>query len=348
MIRYSIGEIAGIIGATIVGNHEKIVHHVSSFEDANEDDITFASDSKFLNVLDKTNAGIIIVPNTIAIDHKHKHRQALLLCSDPKRSFFKIVQLFHPSKKRKLGIHSNVITGKNLKAGQNHFIGANAGIGDNVCIGNNAQILPGVFIGDDVVIGDNVVIKPNVTILEKTIIGNSVLIHSGTTIGSDGFGFVQNAEQHEKLIHTGYVHIFDDVEIGANCTIDRGTLGKTIIGNGVKIDNLVHLAHNVKIGDNTLIVAQVGIAGSTTVEDNVIIAGKAGITGHITIGANSIIGPYAGVHSNVGKNEVVSGIPQMPHTRWRKMVSVMSRLPEMRKRLFLFEKRLKKIEKKTL
>ena len=212
-------------------------------------------------------------------------------------------------------------------------------------MGENVRLMPGVYIGDDVVIGNQTLIKPNTTILDGTRIGQRVIIHSGTVIGSDGFGFAQDSNEHRKLIHTGYVSIGDDAEIGACNTIDRGTLGTTIIGNGVKTDNLVHIAHNVKIGDNTLIVAQVGIAGSTTVGRNVIIAGKAGISGHIKIGDGAIIGPYSGVHSNVGEKEVVSGVPHMPHTLWRKVVSILVRLPEMRKTLFSFEKRLKEIEK---
>ena len=233
-----------------------------------------------------------------------------------------------------------------MKFGKDSIIESNVFIGDNVQIGDNVHLMPGVYIGDDVLIGDNTVIKPNVTLMEKTRIGNNVIIHSGSVIGSDGYGFTQDANAHEKIIHTGYVSIGNHVEIGACNTIDRGTLGMTIIGNGVKTDNLVHIAHNVKIGDNTLIVAQVGIAGSTKVGKNVIIAGKAGITGHVTIGDGSIVGPYAGVHSDVPENKIVSGIPHMPHDRWRKVVSIISRLPEMRKNLFSFEKRLKNLENK--
>ena len=178
------------------------------------------------------------------------------------------------------------------------------------------------------------------------MIGNRCFIDCNTSIGSDGFGFVQDTNQHQKLIHTGFVSIGNDVEIGACNTIDRGTLGMTVIGNGVKTDNLVHIAHNVKIGDKTLIVAQVGIAGSAAIGKNVIIAGKAGITGHITIGDGAIVGPYAGVYANVPDNEIVSGIPQMKHTHWRKVVNVLSRLPEMRKKIFSFDKRIKKLENK--
>ena len=260
-----------------------------------------------------------------------------------------MVSIFHPPKKYNLGIHSSATIGQNVSFGKHCVIQSNVVIEDNTTIGDHVHLMPGVFIGCDVSIGTNTLIKPNVTIMEKSVIGNDVIIHSNTTIGSDGFGFDQNDQKHEKLIHTGYVEIGNSVEIGAGNTIDRGTLGTTVIGNGVKTDNLVHIAHNVKIGDNTLIVAQVGIAGSTKVGKNVIIAGKAAITGHITIGAGSIVGPFSGVYSSVGENEIVSGIPHMPHKRWRKVVSIVSRLPEMRKQLFSFEKRVKTLEeqKKT-
>jgi UDP-3-O-[3-hydroxymyristoyl] glucosamine N-acyltransferase len=234
-----------------------------------------------------------------------------------------------------------------VKIGKNTVIESGVFIGDHVTLGDHVHLMPNVFIGDDTCIGSHTIIKPNVSIMERSQIGKSGLIHSGTVIGSDGFGFTQASDAHEKIIHTGYVHIKDHVEIGACNTIDRGTLGMTVIGNGVKTDNLVHIAHNVKIGDNTLIVAQVGIAGSSTVGKSVIIAGKAGISGHIKIGNGSIVGPYAGVHSDVGENEIVSGIPHMPHGRWRKVVSIISRLPEMRKKLFSFEKRLKELENKN-
>jgi UDP-3-O-[3-hydroxymyristoyl] glucosamine N-acyltransferase len=171
------------------------------------------------------------------------------------------------------------------------------------------------------------------TILDGTKIGNDFVIHSGSVIGSDGYGFAQQGDLHKKLHHTGIVEIGNDVEIGACSTIDRGTLGNTVIGNGVKIDNQVHLAHNVKIDDNSLIVAQVGIAGSTKIGKNVIVAGKAGISGHLKINDNAIIGPYSGVHSNVGEGEILSGIPQMPHTLWKKVVSILPRLPQLRKKL---------------
>ncbi|NOX32519.1 MAG: UDP-3-O-(3-hydroxymyristoyl)glucosamine N-acyltransferase [Deltaproteobacteria bacterium] len=346
-MRLSVKQIAKIIHARVIGDPSFIVKGVSSFDDSNLHDISFACDSKHLLKLTKTRAGAVIIPDSFALDKDHFKNRAFLKVNNPKVSFFKLVSIFNPSKIIKPFIHPNADIGSNVTLGKDLVIGSNVSIGDNVRIKDNVHLMPGVYVGDNVVIGDNTLIKPNVTIMEKTRIGNRVIIHSGTVIGSDGFGFAQGSDKHHKLIHTGYVLIGDNVEIGACNTIDRGTLGTTIIGNGVKTDNLVHIAHNVKIGDHTLIVAQVGIAGSTHVGKNVIIAGKAGITGHVKIGDSSIVGPYAGVHSDVGENEIVSGIPQMPHARWRKVVSIVSRLPEMRKKLFSFEKRLENLENKN-
>ncbi len=343
-MQLSIHEIARIINAEVIGNLNFIVKGVSSFTEAGPYDITFASDSKYLIKLAQTKAGVVIIPDSFCIEDSHKKHPVLLKTTNPKLSFFKLVSLFYPEKKIFPFIHAGSHIGQFTTIGKDPVIEANVVIGNHVKIGKKVHLMSGVYIGDDVMIGDDTIVKPNVTILEKTRIGQRVIIHSGSVIGSDGFGFAQEIDRHCKLVHTGYVSIGDDAEIGACNTIDRGTLGTTVIGNGVKTDNLVHIAHNVKIGDNTLIVAQVGIAGSTTVGRNVIIAGKAGITGHIKIGDGAIIGPYSGVHSDVGEKEIVSGIPQMPHALWRKVVSIMARLPEMRKTLFSFEKRLKKME----
>jgi len=332
----------------IFGDHSFSVKGVSSFDDAGSRDITFAIESKYLCDLQQTKAGVVIVPDTVKIDQNNFQDIIILKTNNPKTSFFKLVSLFHPEKIQLPCIHNTADIGFNVKFGKNSIVESRVFIGDNVKIGDNVHLMPGVYIGDDACLGDNILIKPNVTVMEKTRIGNNVIIHSGTVIGSDGFGFTQDAGTHEKIIHTGYVCIGNQVEIGACNTIDRGTLGMTIIGNGVKTDNLVHIAHNVKIGENTLIVAQVGIAGSTKLGRNVIIAGKAGITGHVTIGDNCIVGPFAGVHSDVPENQIVSGIPHMPHDLWRKVVRIISRLPEMRKTLFSFEKRLKKLENKSM
>jgi len=344
----SVKEIAEIIHATVFGNSSFKVTGVSSFEDATSQDITFACELKYLSDLRQTRACAVIVPETVTSDQEQCRDRDLVVLKavNPKASFFKLVSLFHPERIKPSCIHTTADIGQHTTFGNHPIVESHVFVGDNVNIGDNVHLMPGVYIGDDVCMGDNILIKPNVTVMEKTRIGNNVIIHSGTVIGSDGFGFTQDAGTHEKINHTGYVSIGNNVEIGACNTIDRGTLGMTLIGNGVKTDNLVHIAHNVKIGDHTLIVAQVGIAGSTKLGKNVIIAGKAGITGHVTIGDNSIVGPFAGVYSDVPENQIVSGIPHMPHDLWRKVVRIISRLPEMRKTLFSFEKRLKKLENK--
>jgi UDP-3-O-[3-hydroxymyristoyl] glucosamine N-acyltransferase len=347
MMNLSVNEIATLTQAEIIGDPSFTVSGVSSFEDARSTDITFACDAKFLTRLEQTKAGVIFVPDTFSIEQRSGYKGIFLKTENPKFSFFKLVSSVYPAKKYPCRIHSHATVGQGVEIGSHPVIESGVFVGDHVTLGDHVHLMPNVFIGDGTCIGSHTLIKPNVSIMERSHIGSHVLIHSGTVIGSDGFGFTQNSGKHEKIIHTGYVHIGDHVEIGACNTIDRGTLGTTVIGNGVKTDNLVHIAHNVKIGDNSLIVAQVGIAGSATVGKNVIIAGKAGISGHITIGDGSIVGPYAGVHSDVAENDIVSGIPQMPHGRWRKVVSIISRLPEMRKKLFSFEKRLKALENKN-
>ena len=346
-MNYTAKEISKIIHAKIIGDPFTMIKGVSSFDDAKPDDITFACETKYLSQLEKTKAGAVIVPHTFIFDDTFLKDIVLLKVENPKISFFNIVLIFHPEKKINSYIHNTAAIGHHVTFGENPVIEANVCIGDHVNIGDNVHLMPGVYIGDNVTLGDNTIIKPNVTIIEQSRIGKNVIIHSGTVIGSDGFGFTPNSDKHEKIIHTGFVYVGDHVEIGACNTIDRGTIGTTVIENGVKTDNLVHIAHNVKIGENSLIVAQVGIAGSTKIGKNVIIAGKAGITGHIKIGDNAVVGPYSAVHSDVPENQIVSGIPQMPHSRWRKVVSIISRLPEMRKNLFSFEKRLKKLENKT-
>lgn len=339
-------QIAGMINARIIGDPGVCVYDVNSFDKARNSDITFAHESKYLKRLSETDACAIIVPDSQEIDYTKFSSINLLTVKNPKLAFFNIVKFFYPEKKIKTEISSGAIIGKLFQVGKNPVIAPNVFIGDNVTIGDNVLLMPGVYIGDEVTIGNNAVIKPNVTIMERTQIGDNSIIHSGSVIGSDGYGFVQDAGVHEKIPHAGYVSILNNVEIGANTTIDRGTLGRTLIGNGVKVDNLVHIAHNVEIGDNSLIVGQVGIAGSAIIGKNVIIAGKAGISGHIKIGDNTIVGPFSGVHSNVGENQIVSGMPHMPHNIWRKAVTIISRLPEMRKKLFSMEKRLKNIEDK--
>lgn len=335
-------DIARIIDARLSGNALTQITGVSSFDNATSSDITFAGDAAYLSRLAHTRAGAVIVPDSGGFDPGM--HPCLLAAKNPRLAFFELVNRFHPAPAPAPGISSLAVIGDNCTLGSDVTVDAHVVIKDNVVIKDRAHIMPHVYIGEGCVVGEHCVIKPNVTLMDRSCLGNHVTIHSGSVIGSDGYGFALDAGTHVKLSHTGYVKIGDHVEIGACNTIDRGTLGITCIGSGVKTDNQVHIAHNVTIGDNTLVVAQAGIAGSTRVGKNVIIAGKAGISGHLTIGDNAIVGPYAGVSASVSENEIVSGIPHMPHKTWLKVVNIITRLPGMRKSLLSLEKRLDSLE----
>jgi UDP-3-O-[3-hydroxymyristoyl] glucosamine N-acyltransferase len=217
-------------------------------------------------------------------------------------------------------------------------------IGDDVTIGRNGAVHPHAVIGDGVVMGDDVIVGPNVHIGHGCRIGSRVTIQAGTVIGADGFGWAPEGSGYQKIPHTGIVRIDDDVEIGACNTIDRGTFGETRIRRGVKTDNLVHVAHNVTVGEDTLLVAQVGIAGSTAIGRHAVLAGQVGVSGHLTIGDNVTIGPQAGIGKPIDEGEVVSGSPGIPHRLWLRVQRIVPLLPEIKKRLDAMEKRLKRIE----
>jgi UDP-3-O-[3-hydroxymyristoyl] glucosamine N-acyltransferase len=214
-------------------------------------------------------------------------------------------------------------------------------------VGDRVTLHPGVYVGSDVHLGDDTVLYPNATVLARCIIGKRVIIHSGTVVGSDGFGFAQDGNGHFKIPQVGIVQIDDDVEIGANCTIDRGTMGRTWIQRGVKIDNLVQVAHNVVVGEDSIIIAQVGISGSTKIGKNVILAGQVGVTGHLEIGDSVRVGAQSGIAKSIPAGQTVSGSPAIDHRDWLKNCNILSRLPELRKKIMDLEKGLASLEEKT-
>jgi UDP-3-O-[3-hydroxymyristoyl] glucosamine N-acyltransferase len=231
-----------------------------------------------------------------------------------------------------------------VQIGSNVSIWPGVTLGDRVRIGSSVTLYPGVFVGDDSAIGEHTVLYPNVVVREGCHIGARVIIHSGTVIGSDGFGYVQDQGRHHKIPQLGGVIIEDDVELGANVTVDRATLGHTIIKQGTKVDNLVQIAHNVTVGEHSILVAQVGIAGSTTIGRHVMIGGQAGLADHIQIGDHVMIASRAGVNRSLESNQIVSGAPVMPHETWLKAQAVIPRLPELRHSVRAMEERLKKLE----
>ena len=338
----TLSKIAVLVQGNVIGDTEKMISGAAPMEMAGEDHITVAGNAKFLKKIGDCTAAAIIVPRDFETDTHN-----LLQVDIPMVAFAKIMQYFHPPIQPSAGIHPGAVVGADFNCGKNVTVDPLVVIGRHVTVGDRVWLHPGVVVGDEAVIGDDVVIYPNVTIQARCLVGNRVIIHAGTVIGSDGFGFAPDGKCYHKIPHTGMVQIDDDVEIGANNTIDRGTFGKTHIGRGVKTDNLVHIAHNVSVGENTVLVAQVGISGSVTIGKNAILAGQAGIAGHLTIGDGAIVGPQTGVGKPVPDGQIVSsGIPEMPHRMWLRVQRMIPKLPEFGKRLAGLEKKFKRLEKK--
>ncbi len=335
-----IAELLRDLKAEVVGDGNVVITGANGIKEAVAGDITFLANSRYLSLLNTTAASAVITSQDIQESSK-----PIIRTDNPSLAFAKIVSLINPdSDKHFKGIHSSVILGKNVKLGKDIALGPYVIIEDDVTLGDNTVIYPGCFIGKESNIGDKTLIYPNVSIRERTILGKRVIIHSGTVVGSDGFGFVTVDSIHHKIPQVGIVEIGDDVEIGANVTIDRARFGKTIIGSGTKIDNLVQIAHNVVIGNNCLIVAQVGIAGSTTLGNNVTLAGQAGLIGHVTIGDGAIVAAGAGVGKSVPPNAIVSGWPARPFNTMQKVNACAQNLPKLFDLVKELKKRIEKLE----
>lgn len=333
-------EVASLIGGELLGDESPIIKDVASTKDAGAGDITFATCKRTLSAACKSRASAIIAPlGSEAVEGK-----TLLLVEKPALAFALVVDLIRPLIHLASGIDAQASIDPTAVIGKAASIGACVVIESNVTIGKDAVIYPGVFIGKDCSVAEGAVIYPNVSIMEKTIIGKNVTIHAGSVIGSDGFGYTKDNAKYLKIPQRGHVVICDDVEIGANVTIDRATIGATTIGRGTKIDNLVQIAHNVIIGEDTVIIAQVGISGSTKIGNRVIIAGQSGLAGHIVVVDDCVIGAKAGVTGNIKEKGIYSGFPLMAHQKWLRTQGAVNKLLDMRKKINELEKRLEKIE----
>jgi UDP-3-O-[3-hydroxymyristoyl] glucosamine N-acyltransferase len=331
--------IASRVQGQFQGDGQKCITGVAPFETADGYDITYAGSPKFLKRLHDTRAGAILVPSDFAGEDDR-----VIRVKNPQTAFSHLVRIFYPPIPSWSGISPVAHVGQDIQMGKDVAIAPFVVIQNHVTLGDRVTLHPHVVLGDHVTIGNDVEIFPNVTILNGTQIGSRVTIHAGTVIGGDGFGYTPDDGIYHKIPHLGIVQIDDDVEIGAGNTIDRATYGKTWIQKGVKTDNLVQIAHNVTVGENTLLVAQVGISGSTTIGRQCILAGQAGLSGHITIGDRVTIGPQSGLVGSVPDGAVVSGTPEMPHKLWLRVQRIIPRLPEIKKKLGEMEKRLNEIE----
>ena len=335
-------EIATLIAGEVIGDDQVVITGFCGIKEAQEGDIVFLANPKYFPLAEKTKASAIIVPRHITVPGKN-----IIQTDNPSLAFTKIVSLsVGPGIEPIQGIHKTAVVASSVKMGRDVGVGACVVIEGHVTIGDGTTIHAGSYVGHHTVIGNGCLVYPNVTIREKITIGHRVTVHSGTVIGSDGFGYIDVQGTHVKIPQVGTVVVEDDVEIGANVTIDRARFDKTFIGRGTKIDNLVQIAHNVIIAENCIIVSQVGISGSTTIGKGAILAGQAGIVGHLTIGEGAIIAAQSGVSKSVPPHTQVWGFPARQHDKALEINAYTQRLPVYVKTIQELKKRVEALEEK--
>ena len=336
-----VSELADVVGGNVAGDGSVTVRRVASLDSAGEADITYVEDEKFFSAANDSAASCVIVPEGAGIDHPCR-----IEVQRPKLAFALIAEILHAPKHREPSIHSTAVLAESADVALTAFIGAHVTIGEKSSVGIGTQVLANVSIGDDVTIGSDCVIHPNVVIYDNVTIGDRVVLHAGVVIGADGFGYVRDEESHHKFPQIGTVLIEDDVELGANTTVDRAALGRTRIGRGTKLDNMVHVGHNCDIGERVVIAAQTGISGSVTIEDDCVIGGQVGFGDHIRVLSGAVIGSKAGVlPGKIVRPGVWWGIPIQPLDEYKRLNAHLGRLPQVREDIKDLQKRVEELEK---
>ncbi len=328
-------EIAKHLAGEVLGDASAALTGFAAADVAKPGDLTFAENADYFAAAEASAATAIICGKDFTSDKK-----ILIRVANPRVAFAKALAIFFPDPKFAPGIHPSAVIAKSAQIDATAHVGPHCTIGERVKIGANAVLQSGNFVGDDSALGDETNLFPNVTIYSRSQIGKCVRIHSGTVIGADGFGYVLDASFHRKVPQVGNVVIGDDVEIGSNCSVDRGALGATVIGTGTKIDNLVQIAHNVEIGEHTIICAQGGIAGSAKIGSYCVFAGQVGIAGHLKIGNQVTVGSKSGVMHNIPDGEMWLGAPALPDKQAKRIMIALQRLPDLLKKVAEWEKKL--------
>ncbi len=339
-MKFTAEQIATLLQGDIVGNPQEEVFKLAKIEEGTKGSLTFLANPKYTSFIYKTQASVTIVNKDFTPDNPIT--TTLIKVDDAYKAFSKLLEYYNQVKNNKIGIEKPIFVSETASYQEDVYLGAFCYLGENVKLGKNVKIYPNVYVGDNVVIGDNVMIFSGAKIYSECIIGNNCVIHSGAIVGADGFGFTPNQEGvYSKVPQTGNVILEDNVDIGAGTTIDRATLGSTIIRKGVKLDNQIQIAHNVEIGENTVIAAQTGIAGSTKIGKNCMIGGQVGIVGHLTIGDNVRIQAQSGIGRNVKDNETLQGSPALNYGDYNKSYVHFKNLPKIVNRLNELEKNYK-------
>lgn len=342
-MKFTATQIAGILEGEVEGNPQIAVHKLSKIEEGEQGSLTFLANPKYTSYIYSTKASITIVNKDFIPDQKLS--TTLIKVDDAYKSFSKLLEYYDKVKNNKTGLESPTYIGDNVRYGEGFYLGAFSYLSDNVRIGDNVKIYPNVYIGENVTIGNNVVVFAGAKIYSESVIGNECVIHSGAIIGADGFGFTPNENgEYSKVPQTGNVILEDNVDVGAGTTIDRATLGSTILRRGVKLDNQIQIAHNVEIGEHTAIAAQTGIAGSTKIGKHCLIGGQVGIVGHITIGDRVRIQAQSGIGRNIKDDEVLQGSPALNYGDYNKSYVHFKNLPKLVNKVNNIEKKVERSE----
>lgn len=345
-MNFSAKQIADYLKGTIEGDCKVKVNNISKIEEGKPGTLTFLANPKYTQYIYTTEASIVLVNEDF--EPTKPIKPCLIRVKNSYESLAKLLELYNQAKAQPKGVEKGSYVDKSAKTGKNNYIGAFAYIAKGATIGNNVKIYPHVYVGNNSVIGDNTVLFSGVKIYDECNIGANCTIHSGTVIGADGFGFVpKNDDEFIKVTQIGNVIIEDNVEIGANSCIDRATIGSTIIRKGVKLDNLIQIAHNVEIGNSTVIAALSGVSGTAQIGSNCMIAGQVGIAGHIKIGDHVMIGAQAGVTKNINDNMKIIGSPASDGHEYKKSVIIFKKLPEIFKQVNKLEKEISELKENT-
>lgn len=340
MISKTVSELAEHVGGRVIGDGSVQIERVNDLETAAEAEIAYVEDEKSFAAAGGSRASCLIVPAGVAIDTPCR-----IEVPKPKLAFALIAEVLHPPKRRDPVVDATAVIAQSAEVALTAFVGSHVAVGEHSRVGTGTQVLAGVSIGDNVVVGNDCVIHPNVVIYDNVTIGDRVILHAGVVIGADGFGYVRDEQSHHKFPQIGTVVIEDDVELGANSCVDRGALGRTRIGRGTKLDNLVHVGHNCDIGERVIIAGQTGISGSVTIEDDCIIGGQVGFGDHIRVQSGAVIGSKAGVlPGKIVRPGVWWGIPIQPLNEYKRLNAHIGRLPRMREELKELNERVKKLE----
>lgn len=343
---FSAQQIAELLGGTVDGNPDAIVNRLAKIEEGTKGSISFLSNMAYAKYAYESDSSVIIVDQTFVLEKPIKDTCTLIRVDDARLAFTKLIEAYHQYKTQKVGISDKAYISESAVIGDNVYIAPGVNISEGVTIGNNTKIYANSSIGSNTSIGENTTIYSGCQIGDECIIGNGCVFQSGAVIGSDGFGFAPNSEnKYEKIIHLGNVVIENNVEIGANTVVDRATLGSTIIREGVKLDNLIQIAHNVEIGKNTVIAAQSGIAGSSKIGKNCMIGGQVGIIGHLNIAEGVKIAAQSGIGQDVIDNgEVMQGSPAFKIGEYKRSYVLFKNLPKIKNQINQLEKELSTVK----